>query len=120
MPRVSRNARARIVVPWALCLVIGVAGLIAQTRARTLDIYNSGLDNAPAMFVANVDDGATVAGVLAPPAGDGQGGGRGGRGGAAAAHAPAYLIKISVESDGTFVVTNTSNGFRKTYRPRQR
>ena len=81
--------------------------------------HNSGLDNAPAMFVANVDDGATVAGVLAPPAGDGQGGGRGGRGGAAAAHAPAYLIKISVESDGRFVVTNTRNGFRKTYRPRE-
>jgi beta-lactamase superfamily II metal-dependent hydrolase len=82
--------------------------------------HNSGLDNAPAMFVANVDDGATVAGVLAPPAGDGQGGGRGGRGGAAAAHAPAYLIQISVESDGRFVVTNTRNGFRKTYRPRER
>jgi hypothetical protein len=99
------------------------------------------------MFVANVDDGATVAGVLAPPAGDGQGqgsqgpstalvprqarddpeqgrgvgaGGRGGRGGAAAAHAPAYLIKIAVESNGTFVVTNTRNGFSKTYRPRER
>jgi hypothetical protein len=91
--------------------------------------HNSGLDNAPAMFVANVDDAATVAGVLAPPPpGDGQGGpptapgagGRGGRGGGAAAHAPAYLIRISVESDGTFVVTNTRNGFRKTYRPRER
>ena len=85
--------------------------------------HNTGLDNAPAMFVANVDDGATVAGVLAPPAGDGQGGpstalgaGGRGRGGAAAAHAPAYLIKISAESDGTFAVTNTRNGFRKTAR----
>ena len=37
--RVSRNARNRIVVPWVLCLVIGVAGLIGQTRAGTLDIY---------------------------------------------------------------------------------
>jgi len=82
--------------------------------------HNTGLDNAPAMFVANVDDAATVAGVLVPPADDGQGRGRGGRGGAAAAHAPAYLIKISADSNGTFVVTNTRNGFSKTYRPRER
>ena len=99
--------------------------------------HNTGLDNAPAMFVANVDDTATVAGVLtapapgpppAPPASGPpgattagapagrQGGGRGGAG--AAAHTPAYLIKIAAESDGTFVVTNTRNGFRKVYRPR--
>jgi len=82
--------------------------------------HNTGLDNAPATFVANVDDAATVAGVLVPPADDGQGRGRGGRGGAAAAHAPAYLIKISAESNGTFVVTNTRNGFSKTYRSRER
>ncbi len=82
--------------------------------------HNSGLDNAPAIFVANVDDGATVAGVLAPPAGDGQRGGRGGRGGGAAAHAPAHLIKITVQPNGTFAVTNTRNGFSKTYRPRER
>jgi hypothetical protein len=81
--------------------------------------HNSGLDNAPAMFVANVDDSATVASVLAPPPGGRQGGGRGGPGGGAA-HTPAYLIKVSAESDGTFVVTNTRNGFRKTYRPRER
>src|SRR5688572_23549018 len=82
--------------------------------------HNTGLDNAPATFVANVDDAATVAGVLVPPADDGQGRGRGGRGGGAAAHAPAYLIKISAESNGTFVVANTRNGFAKTYRPRER
>ena len=76
--------------------------------------HNTGLDNAPAVFVANVDDDSTVAGVLtAPPPGPG---GRGGAGNAA--HTPAYLIKIAAESDGTFVVTNTRNGFRKTYRPR--
>src|SRR5687768_2210345 len=82
--------------------------------------HNTGLDNAPSTFVANVDDAATVAGVLVPPADDGQGRGRGGRGGGAAAHAPAYLIKISAESNGTFVVANTRNGFAKTYRPRER
>ena len=82
--------------------------------------YNAGLDNAPAMFVANVDDSATVAGVLtAPPPGPGgrQGGGRGGPAGPAA-HTPAYLITVSARSDGTFIVTNTRNGFRKTYHPR--
>ena len=82
--------------------------------------HNAGLDNAPAMFVANVDDAATVAGVLtapAPVAGGRQGGGRGAAAGPAA-HAPAYLIAISARADGTFTVTNTRNGFRKTYRPR--
>lgn len=82
--------------------------------------YNAGLDNAPSVFVANVDDAATVAGVLtAPPPAPGgrQGGGRGAPAGPAA-HAPAHLITISARSDGTFTVTNTRNGFRKTYRPR--
>ena len=55
-----------------------------------------------------------------PEAGRGQpvaqgatGAGRGGRG--APPHSPAYLIKISVQPDGTFTVTNTRNGFSKMY-----
>jgi competence protein ComEC len=132
--------------------------------------YNAGLDNLPATFIANVDDNATIAGVLtAPPpaprgggpggpgaagpvaapsagapagafppqvaaggppagapagpggpAGPGrQGGGRGGPGGgAAAAHTPAHLIKVSAHADGSFTVTNTRNGFSKTYQAR--
>ena len=36
----------------------------------------------------------------------------------AAAHTPAYLIKVSAQQDGSFTVTNTRNGFSKTYRPR--
>lgn len=82
--------------------------------------YNTGLDNAPAMFVANVEDSGTVAGVLtAPPPAPGarQGGGRGAPAGTPA-HMPAYLIQISARADGTFTVTNTRNGFRKVYRPR--
>ncbi len=46
-----------------------------------------------------------------PGAGRGAGGGRG----AAAAHTPAYSLKISAQSDGTFTVINTRNGFSKTY-----
>jgi competence protein ComEC len=47
-----------------------------------------------------------------PSAGAGPGGGRGN---AAAAHTPAYYMKISAQTDGTFTVTNTRNGFSKTY-----
>jgi beta-lactamase superfamily II metal-dependent hydrolase len=108
--------------------------------------YNAGLENSPATFIANIDDNATIAGVLtqAPaaargpgrpggpggPGGRGGPGGPGGRGGAggfggfggpggpggAASHTPAYLIKVTAQSDGTFTVTNTRNGFSKTYR----
>jgi competence protein ComEC len=130
--------------------------------------YNAGLENAPAMFIANVDDNATIAGVLTQPAapargaggppgagaapgapgrgagpggppggavvpgapgGAGPGGpaGRGGGpgafggpgGGGAASHSPAYLIKVTAQQDGTFMVTNTRNGFSKTYLPRK-
>ena len=81
--------------------------------------HNAGLDNAPAVFVANIDDNATVGSVLTASPGERQGGGRGAPpGGGAAAHAPAYLIKIAASADGTFVVTNTRNGFQKTYKPR--
>jgi len=72
--------------------------------------HNAGLDNAPAMFVANVDDNATVASVLTtpPPAGRG--------GGPAPPHSPAHLVKVTARQDGTFTVVNTRNGFSKTYR----
>ena len=82
--------------------------------------HNTGLDNAPAMLVANIDDNATLATVLtATPAAGRQGGGRGAPpGGGAAAHTPAYLIKIAAAADGSFVVTNTRNDFQKIYKPR--
>jgi beta-lactamase superfamily II metal-dependent hydrolase len=80
--------------------------------------YNAGLENAPARFIANVDEPATIASVLttqptpgAPPAP--RAGGPG-----APAHTPAYLISVSVQQDGSFTVTNTRNSFSKTYRPR--
>jgi beta-lactamase superfamily II metal-dependent hydrolase len=58
-------------------------------------------------------------GAGAPGRGAGGGGrgagGAGGRGNAAAAHVPAYWIKVTAQSDGTFTVTNARNGFSKTY-----
>ncbi len=115
--------------------------------------YNAGLElNSAGLFIANIDDNATIANVLtAPPRGGGPGGGaRGGQGaapanapaagsataapatapaqapgggggrggGGAAAHTPAYWIKLSVQPDGSFTVTNSRNGFSKTYAKR--
>jgi competence protein ComEC len=95
--------------------------------------YNVGLENAPARFIANVDDPATIASVLtappptpgapAAPRGGGPGApaagpGRGSGGPGAAAHTPAYSITVTAQQDGSFAVTNTRNGFSKTYRPR--
>ena len=129
--------------------------------------YTAGIEqNSAGVFVANVDDAATIAGVLTAPArgggaGRGQGGppaagapppgagaspasaaqpgaaapgtsptgappaaGAGGPGGqgagrgagaAEAAHTPAYWIKVSAQQDGTFTVSNSRNGFSKTY-----
>ena len=139
--------------------------------------YGAGIEqNSAGVYIANVDDNATIAGILTapgrgaagpgaggppaggPPAGgppavapgagapagapagppaagapqgapgaagaaapQGPGGGRG-AGGGAAAHSPAYMIKISARPDGSFTVTNTRNGFSKTYaaRPKAR
>jgi competence protein ComEC len=87
--------------------------------------YNAGLENAPARFIANVDEPATIAAVLttlptpavpAPTPGAPAAPRAGGPGGVA--HTPAYLIKVSVQQDGSFTVTNTRNSFSKTYRAR--
>jgi hypothetical protein len=158
--------------------------------------YAGGIEhNAPGVFIANVDDAATIASVLTAPPGGGRGGGGGrgpggpgapaqpagapaaqpvgpapatppaqtavpgetpatagspvpgpapvgaptpgapgtapgtggpgagpggGRGAAAAAaaHSPAHYIKISAMADGSFTITNTRNGFTKTYAKR--
>jgi competence protein ComEC len=107
--------------------------------------YAGGLElNTPGLFIANIEEPQTVANVLVnpppafvpggrgpgpgpapatgapagatpPPAGPPPGGGGRGRG----AHTPAYYIKVSAEADGTFTVTNTRNGFSKTYEARK-
>ena len=102
--------------------------------------YNGMLEhNAPARFIANIDDKDQLSAVVsnplrpatsalgapaprgsAPPARGAApaqspypAGGRGN-----ADHSPAYWIKVSAQPDGTFTVTNPRNGFSKTYRPR--
>jgi beta-lactamase superfamily II metal-dependent hydrolase len=101
--------------------------------------YAAGLEyNTPALFIANMEDNAAMANVLLnPPPTFGQPGagrpgpgapgapGPGGRasGGAAGGRGehtgPAFWIKVSAQSDGTFSVTNTRNNFTKTYAARK-
>jgi hypothetical protein len=61
------------------------------------------------------------AGGVPPQGGPGGGPGGGVRGGGGVrsrGHTPAYYIKVSAHADGTFTVTNTRNGFSKTYQKR--
>jgi len=109
--------------------------------------YAGGLEyNTPGLFIANIDDNATIANVLLNPpptfgqgprpAGPGAGGpppgaaagapnppGQGGRAGGGRGRGghtgPAFWIKVSAETDGTFTVTNTRNNFSKTYAARK-
>jgi beta-lactamase superfamily II metal-dependent hydrolase len=66
---------------------------------------------APAVIAPGGQGQPTV-----PGAGRGGFGGGGGRGNPAAAHTPAYWIKVTAQQDGTFTVTNARNGFSKTYK----
>jgi len=76
--------------------------------------YAAGMEyNAPSLFIANVEDPETLAGVITNggrgPAGPPGGAGRGGHTG------PANWIQVSAQPDGSFTVTNTRNRFSKTY-----
>lgn len=68
----------------------------------------------PGVFIANRTDDASstvaVEGIAAPPPGQ-QGAG------APTHNGTAYYLKVSAQQDGTFTVTNSRNGFSKTYRP---
>jgi competence protein ComEC len=82
--------------------------------------YAAGLEqNSPGLFIANVEDSATIANVLTNPPptfgapGSRAGAGRGGHTG------PAFWIKVSAKPDGSFTVTNTRNSFSKTYAARR-
>src|ERR1019366_1330923 len=96
--------------------------------------YAAGLEqNSPGLFIANTEDAQTTANVLlnppptfgqpgaggragAPPAGGAPGAPAAGGGRGAVGHTgPAFYIKASADADGSFTVTNTRNGFSKTY-----
>lgn len=74
--------------------------------------HAAGVEHNPAgVFIANVDDSATIASVVT--------GSQGPPGASAAAHSPAHYLKISARPNGAFTVTNTRNGFSKTYAKRR-
>jgi competence protein ComEC len=68
----------------------------------------------PGMFIANgIDEPQTampVAPIAAPAPGTGAPP-------APVHNGPSHWIKVTAQNDGTFTVTNTRNGFAKTYRP---
>jgi competence protein ComEC len=70
----------------------------------------------PGMFIANLVDEPSaampVAPIAAPPPGPGTPP-------PPAHNGPAHWIKVSAQADGTFTVTNTRNGFSKTYAARK-
>jgi hypothetical protein len=101
--------------------------------------YAAGMElNTPSLFIANLEDNETIANVLlnppptfgqpapggrgpaapkgGPPAPGQAKGGAPAPGGRGAGHTgPAYFIKVSAQTDGTFTVTNMRNNFSKTY-----
>ena len=75
--------------------------------------YAGGVEhNAPGVMIANIDAAdqlAAIVGLAAtPPAGAG----------GMAAHSPAHYIKVSARTDGSFSVTNSRNGYSRTYAAR--
>lgn len=72
--------------------------------------YTAGIEhNAPGVFIANLEDPATLAQRLTAPPG-------GPRPPAGPPHVPAHWIKVTATADGAFTVTNSRNNFSKTYR----
>ena len=67
----------------------------------------------PGMFIANIADDQPPAMPIAPIAAPTPGPGTPPP---PAHNGPAYWIKLTAEQDGTYTVTNTRNGFSKTYR----
>lgn len=76
-----------------------------------------GAPGAPGAPAAGGRAGGPPAGAPAgaPPQGGRGGAGGGGQAGTPAAHAPAHYIKVSARNDGSFTVTNSRNGFTKSY-----
>ena len=68
----------------------------------------------PGMFIANAVDDPQPAMPIAPRAAPQPGPGAPPP---PAHNGTAYWIKVSAQPNGTFTVTNTRNGFSKTYKP---
>jgi competence protein ComEC len=76
--------------------------------------YTAGIDhNAPGIFIANLEDPATMAARLTAPPDTARG-----RGAGAPPHVPAYWIKVTASANGAFTVANSRNNFSKTYNAR--
>jgi hypothetical protein len=109
----------------------GVSGGVTRATPGVVVMPGGGASTAPptstpppgtAPAVVGAPSGAPGAGAPAnapaqpPSGGPPAGGGRGSQGPAAAAHTPAYWIKLTALPDGTITVSNSRNGFTKTYK----
>ena len=140
-PRVAlmQNGTRKGGAPGPMQTILSSPGLEALWQMHWS--YNAMLEqNSPGLYIANIEDMPTIAGVLtAPPRGRGAAAPpptaappspaaaappsaagppaappQAGRGNATG-HVPAYSLKITASADGSFTVTNTRNGFSKTY-----
>ena len=76
--------------------------------------YAGGVEhNAPGVMIANIDPAeqltAVISGAAAPPLGPAGN----------PAHSPAHYIKVSARTDGSFTVTNSRNGYTRSYAAKQ-
>lgn len=76
--------------------------------------------NAPGVMIANIDEPAQLAAIVSGPSAPGQAAAAAPPAGAAgnANHAPAHYLKVTARTDGSFVVTNSRNGYSKAYAAR--
>ena len=75
--------------------------------------YAGGVEhNAPGVMIANIDAADQLAAIVGLSAT--QPAGAGGM----AAHTPAHYLKVSARNDGSFTVTNSRNGYSRTYAAR--
>jgi competence protein ComEC len=93
-------------------------GLNAGIEQNSAGVFIANLDGAPAPGApggaAATAPGAPLAGALPAGAPSGAQPGRG-----APPHTPAYWIKIVAQQDGSFTVSNSRNGYSKTYTNRK-
>jgi competence protein ComEC len=79
--------------------------------------YWGGIEhNAPGVMIANVDEPAQLAAIVAGSAANGQAAGTPPAGpGGNANHVPAHYLRVTARAEGSFAVMNSRNGYSKTY-----